>query len=959
MLKSGKLWPFCAEYVLRQICTEILYQPLTALDCLHTFCGSCLKEWFSWQASQISSTEQNPYTCPSCRASVRETRPNATVTTLLDMYLQANPAKGRSQQEKDEAKERYTAGEQVLPRIERVRRTSVEEEDRRMIEEVRQMSLREVGVGSSESHLRSSTNRDSDRHRESRADETRRQRRRDHDRRRRENTSAASNQVTSTSAHETMDPGTRARQLEHQSSLRSLISSSDFDTSEIDEEVLRHVIDEILQDGLDLDNLTAVQEDELTDRIANALRQGRRPGSDNTRPSQSRESNHSARRSERDSTIGRQNQTSSSTVGQTGQSSRPPVSSRHLSTAYPVNHGSRQATSSDHRRQTSPAIIPSSGRSSELRGSATTAATSPSNPTRASSDQQHHSPSSRRGVSARASPARAFPEVHRQAARSSTDLPNPLSSSPPERTHSLDTIDRRRNQSDQGRQGEDDPRGTRTQSPRRINTGMDLVTDLNPRNANVPPLPVASAAATVASSTPPHVHGIGATSPDGYRPPYPLSDLENMTQIPSSSTTYVPTEQPRGTDLLISCNRCKKPNLEQEFHMNCSLCLLGKYNLCLRCYLRGLGCLHWFGFGYAATQRYERQMVLNAHSANHTPPHILVGHRYIPMHQENNGAVGGELADETATVNNRILQSGVFCSKCAEFADQCFWKCDSCNEGEWGFCNRCVNQGKCCSHPLLPIAHTSTQPSRDSTSSTHHTQLSLKPIINVDSTSSSQPRNTFPGGSYEALTFSRKCQICKYPISPSNTHFHCPQCNDGEYDICTACYLNMTLNSKISQENGAKGWRRCPNFHRMIVVGFEDSLTGQRRVIVNDLVGGHAWKDDVPDSALPDQPKAIGEEEFTWRDGQLTQIRTITRRSVPASPRTLQKFPPDGGVGLRTLALWSYWPEPEAADELEFPKGAIVSEVENINGDWFWGVYAGAKGLFPGNYVRILEDRSA
>ena len=870
------------------------------------------------------------------------------------MYLQANPAKGRSQQEKDEAKERYTSGEQVLPHIERVRRTSVEEDDRRMIEEVRQMSLREVGVGSSESHGRSPRHRVNDGHRESRAEETRRQRRRDHDRRRRDDTTFASNQTTSSSSHGTVDPGTRARQLEHQSSLRSLISSSDFDPSDIDEEVLRHVIDEILQDGLDLDNLTAVQEDELTDRIAHALRQGRRPGSGDARPSRSGGSSHDGRGGERDQTHRRQNQISSSTLDQTGQSSRPPISLRHLSTAYPTSDGSRQRTSSDHRRQTSPSMITSSGRSSEPRRSATNTATPPSNPTRTSSDQGHHPTSSRRGVSARASPV-----AHRQATRSSTDLPNPSSFSPHERTHSLDATDRRRNLSDQGRQEEDNPRDTRTQSPKIDNIGMDLNDDSNSRNTNVAPLLVDSAAVIVATSSPPHMHAIGTVNPTGYRPPYPLSDDQNVIQTASSSTTIVPTEQSREIDLLISCNRCGKPNLELELHLNCSLCLLGKYNLCRRCYLRGLGCLHWFGFGYAATQRYERQAILDAHSATHVLPHVLIGHRYIPMHRENTGAAGGEIAHERAMVNNRILQSGVFCSKCAEFADQCYWKCDSCNEGEWGFCNRCVNQGKCCSHPLLPITHASTQPSRDSTSPTHHTQLSLKPIINLDSTSSVQPRNTFPLGSYVPLTFSRKCQICKYPISPSNTHFHCPQCNDGEYDICTPCYLNLTAKSQISQENGAKGWRRCPSSHRMIVVGFEDSLAGQRRVIVNDLVGGHAWKDDVLGSDLADQLKAKEEEEFSWRDGQLTQVRTITRRSFPASTQVSQNFPPDGGVGLRTLALWSYWPESEAADELEFPKGAIVSEVENINGDWFWGVYAGAKGLFPGNYVRILEDRSA
>lgn len=874
------------------------------------------------------------------------------------MYLQANPAKGRSQQEKDEAKESYTSGEQVLPRIARVRKTSAEEEDRRMIEEVRQMSLREVGVGSSESQGRSPRHRDSGGgHRESRAEESRRQRRRDHDRRRRDDASAASNQATSSSSHGTVDPRIRARQLEHQSSLRSLISSSDFDSSEIDEEVLRQVIDEILQDGLDLDNLNAVQEDELTDRIANALRQGRRPGSEDTHPPQSRESNHNTtRRRERDLVHRRRNEISPSTVDQTGQSSRPPVSRPHLSNAYPVSHGGRRRTSSDHRRQTSPAIVTtSSGRSPEARRSATSTATPPSNPTRTSSYERRHSPSSRRGGLATASS-----EAHRQATRSSTDLSNPSPSSRPERTHSLDRTDRRRNLLNQGRHGEEDNDavGIRNQSPETSNVGIDLVTDSNPRNTNLPPILVDSATATRAPSTPPHIHAIAITDTDRQRPPYPSSEDQNVAQITSSSTGIVSVEPPGEAELLISCSRCNKSHLEQEVHLNCPLCLLGRFNLCMRCYLRGLGCLHWFGFGHAAAERYERQTPPNANSANHIPPHVLVGHRYILTHLEGTGAVGGESSCQAATANNRILQSGVFCSKCAEFADQCYWKCDSCNEGEWGFCNRCVNQGKCCSHPLLPIAHISTQSSRDSASPAQHTQFSFKAIPNIDSTSKIQHRNAFPLGSYVPLTFSRKCHVCKYPIPPSNTHFHCPQCNDGDYDICTACYLNLTLNSQISQENGPKGWRRCLNSHRMIVVGFEDSLAGQRRVIVNDLVGGHALKDDIPGSDLPDQPRAK-EEEFTWRDGQLVQVHTIARQNFPTSTQTSKKFPPDGGFGMRTRARWSYWPEAGSADELEFPKGAIVSEVENINGDWFWGVYAGSKGLFPGNHVRILEDRSA
>jgi len=84
------------------------------------------------------------------------------------------------------------------------------------------------------------------------------------------------------------------------------------------------------------------------------------------------------------------------------------------------------------------------------------------------------------------------------------------------------------------------------------------------------------------------------------------------------------------------------------------------------------------------------------------------------------------------------------------------------------------------------------------------------------------------------------------------------------------------------------------------------------------------------------------------------------------------RFPPDGGVGLRVLARWGYFPsqgaigstangnvnrdrvEEDTSDELMFPRGAEIREVEDINGTWYWGVYAGDKGVFPANYVRVL-----
>ncbi|GFP52294.1 E3 ubiquitin-protein ligase CHFR [Trichoderma asperellum] len=128
------------------ICADLLYQPLTLLDCLHTYCGSCLKEWFRFQAEKVGRAPTPPppdaiiFTCPSCRSSVRDTRHNATVATLLEMYTAANPAKARSDADKKEMEEKYKPGDQVMPKVKTRERTAeekrAEEEDQRLIDEM-------------------------------------------------------------------------------------------------------------------------------------------------------------------------------------------------------------------------------------------------------------------------------------------------------------------------------------------------------------------------------------------------------------------------------------------------------------------------------------------------------------------------------------------------------------------------------------------------------------------------------------------------------------------------------------------------------------------------------------------------------------------------------------------------------------------------------------------------------
>ena len=138
------------------ICTEVLFQPLTLIDCLHTFCGSCLKEWFSHQykkAAHSHTPPSSPYTCPTCRAAVKDCQHNAMINTLLEMFLSANPEKNRPAEERAEMSKIYKAGDNIIPKVESRRRERRRREDdgstrherRTNPDEAREHTRRETG----------------------------------------------------------------------------------------------------------------------------------------------------------------------------------------------------------------------------------------------------------------------------------------------------------------------------------------------------------------------------------------------------------------------------------------------------------------------------------------------------------------------------------------------------------------------------------------------------------------------------------------------------------------------------------------------------------------------------------------------------------------------------------------------------------------------------------------------
>ncbi|EGX96817.1 RING finger domain-containing protein [Cordyceps militaris CM01] len=860
-------------------------------------------EWFSFQKEKVDRAPSTPapdavlFTCPSCRASVRDTKHNATVVTLLDMYTAAKPNKARTADDKEEMNKKYQRGDQVIPHVATRERTAderrAEEDDRRLLDEVREISLRESDGGGPFIPPRQ-------RH-GSRASEERISSRRARDDGRPRRTT---NQLGMLSdGHRVQRSESQQRRIGHQSSLRSLISSGDMSERDIEreiEEFARQIQEEGLLDGLDLDNIDLTRDDELSRRVTEAYRRRQRDRvtSQPTRrdsPATRNEANSGARDGEiRLDPRPRPLEVSNPSRSREGSSSRPATSSSSTE-----ERDRRPPTSLESQTQT---------RARRRTASGSRAATLPIVPTET---------------------------LVRPAVRSQTDLtlPNERAASSSLRPNTSDA------KSSNGPSAPAELPGSAAMigSSFASRLARPPTTNANESPRTSTDSPRASSASRPNRADLAIIHS-AATTPT-VTSPVQSGHQRNMSQLyPEPS---------------ITCMRCNKTHIEYEIHYNCSICAGGHWSMCIDCYRSGKGCQYWFGFGHGGWNKWRRRRQQRSDESL-APPHILTPSRYQPPPSTPGGADGRK----TLTMDDpRLrLETGMFCAKCQVWTNYCYWRCDICNDGEWGYCNNCVNQGRTCSHPLLPLSHEIPEP---------HSRSPGRPTAAKIATES-QNRSISP---FQPLSFATTCDICRITITPSDIRYHCYSCTSslvenaapGDYDICSPCYADLVNKSKISAENGHSGWRRCLKGHRMVVIGFAPGEVGQWRYIERDLVGGRKLRiEPLGDDSQADPPS----QKWSWKQDDQKLERLVTQEVSATAPTSHDSvtyqtlFPPDGGVGKRVFAKWAWFPKEEADDELLFPRGAEIREAEDVNGDWYYGVYMGAKGLFPSGYVRVDGDAS-
>lgn len=763
------------------------------------------------------------------------------------MYLRLNPDKEKSRKDKDDIAKAYRPGDCVIPLGNGQGDGSVSGDETRPWQ---------VG-GSSEvegrrrraERIQRRTERRAQRHQQP------------------EDSAASSIAISPPSTVVTRPP----RPLGHSSSLRSILSNSDVGELHLQEEIIQQIEEEGMLDGIDIENMTADQEEDFTERIVAAYR---RRLQDNE--------------SRRIVPLRAQHQPNLERHAYTSHVDSPPNTRLR-----PVDLPSRPRTTSSGR-----------------------------------TDRSQEAVSRRDSPRTRTNSTVQQPVRNSRDTRPSTDVDTLLSNL---------ALPSGRSLSSSPSSSAPVPRGSaRTRRPRPAVASVPSGLQFERRSL------VRPSGTTVASTL---------SNSLSRHDPVALDAIATAPPVVYAS---------------VDCSHCGRADIEHDLHYTCGLCRNGHFALCRYCYRLGQGCDDWTGPGYRYFSHYLKGQTVERTTI---VPHILQPRRLV--HQGNDEHVQA--------------QAGLFCDGCSSYADQCYWHCRVCNDGAWGYCNPCVQKGKHCTHLLEAIAHQrylDSDQAIDSVPDQDETDpVSVSLPVNVPLAAASSAHavdashaittQSSPGiaiqhipdpGNYRLAIIRTTCDLCRQDIISEGKGYHCPECSDGNFDICKPCYQNLVSRNRISPQNGPRGWRRCPRGHRMVVIEYtapaneQDPASGTRglqRRVFKDVVGGRASVQ--PDDVHFGGPTAMALENYK----PATPVSSPA--ADPANDDTLRPPPTGISSSLRLRAVWSYFPDAatrdsdeDIKDELQFPRGAEITDAIDENGEWFWGVYAGMSGFFPAAYCRIV-----
>ncbi|KAI9342792.1 hypothetical protein DFJ73DRAFT_842391 [Zopfochytrium polystomum] len=70
------------------ICHDLFHVPVSAMPCLHSFCGGCISDW-------VARSRE----CPQCRLKIRTISRNHQLKSVVDIFLKSHPEKARDDED--------------------------------------------------------------------------------------------------------------------------------------------------------------------------------------------------------------------------------------------------------------------------------------------------------------------------------------------------------------------------------------------------------------------------------------------------------------------------------------------------------------------------------------------------------------------------------------------------------------------------------------------------------------------------------------------------------------------------------------------------------------------------------------------------------------------------------------------------------------------------------------------